>query len=121
MKVSSEHTRTVWQSWQVFSPHILPILIVYGQIFEDASSFHGELKTLSRQIVESEYDIFFPFDTRHNSRDAMQYTAEHVEFYLEKGMFLRDEVLDTEVIVSVLTDLYLTITTMTGTYKKHPT
>ncbi|KAN0111297.1 hypothetical protein V8E52_008672 [Russula decolorans] len=63
-------------------------------VFKDTSRFHGELKMLARQIIKTEYDIFFLEDVGHNSRDALQYTVEHVESYLEKGTFLRDEEFD---------------------------
>jgi hypothetical protein len=56
---------------------------------------------LARQIIKTEYDIFFLEDVGHNSRDALQYTVEHVESYLEKGTFLRDEEFDGMVNVSV--------------------
>lgn len=76
---------------------------------------------MARRFVEADYDIFFPFDEGHNSRDALQYTANSVEEYLEEGRFLRAEAVDTEVNVSALTDLYLTIGIMTGAYEKHST
>ena len=80
-----------------FSHYLLLLLNVNGQVFEDASSFRGELKTLARQTIESEYDLFISYGIGHNSSDALRYTAERVRFYLEKGKFLRDEEADTEV------------------------
>lgn len=65
-------------------------------VFEDASSFRGDLKTLARQIVETEYDIFFPTDVGHNSQGALQYTTERIRLYLHRGRFLRDENVDAE-------------------------
>jgi hypothetical protein len=105
----------------VFFRHLLLLLIVNGQIFEDASSFRGELKILARQTVESEYSLFFPIDVGHNSRDALQYTTEQVEFYLENGRFLRGKELDAEVNASALLTVYLTIGTITGAYNEHST
>jgi hypothetical protein len=42
-----------------FFHHLLLLLIVNDQVFEDASRFHGELKMLARQIIKTEYDISF--------------------------------------------------------------
>jgi hypothetical protein len=77
----------------------LTTLINCDQVFEETSTFRGEMKTLARQIVESEYDIFVPVDVGHNSEDAVQYTADRVEHYLTKGRFLRDVNFDAEVSV----------------------
>lgn len=68
-----------------------------------------------------EYDIFFPIDQGHNSDDALRYTAERVEYYLKKGMFLRGEELDAKVNVSTTFYLFFTIGKMAGTYKEHST
>ena len=87
---------------------VLVSLFLIGQVFKDASSFHGELKMLVRQIVAAEYDIFIPDGVSHNSIDALRYTVNQVEFYLEKGRFLRDENLDSEVVFFLPADLLLT-------------
>jgi hypothetical protein len=71
--------------------------------------------------VRTQYDIFFPPDVGHNSCDALQYTAQSIELYLEKGKFLRGDEPDTKVNVST-THLYFTIgTMMTGVFEKHST
>jgi hypothetical protein len=97
------------------------LLTINGQVFEEASTFREELKMLARQVVESEYSIFFPIDVGHNSDDASQYTAQNVEVYLEKGRFLRDDGFDAEVLVNVFFPLHFTteMMTRTGAYKKH--
>jgi hypothetical protein len=96
-------THTQGPAW-VYKPvmcttHLPLLLIDCDQVFEETSTFRGEMKTLARQIVESEYDIFVPVDVGHNSEDAVQYTADRVEHYLAKGRFLRDVNFDAEVSV----------------------
>lgn len=67
------------------------------QIFEDASSYRGELKKAARVIVESNYDLFVPICISHNSQDAIMFTVKRVESLLEKGVFLRAEERDADV------------------------
>lgn len=69
-------------------------------MYEDLSSFRGDLKSRARAVVESEYGLFIDPSISHNSNDAIRYTVDRVKFLLNKGTFLRAEELDSEVSAS---------------------
>ena len=72
---------------------------------------------LAREIIISDYDIFYPLDIRHNFDDTWRYTAYCIEHYLKKGYFLKVKELDSEINVSAYCYYILCIWTMIEAYK----
>jgi len=77
-------------------------------VYEDLSSFRGDIKNRARAIVESEYGLFIDLSVPHNSDDAIRHTVDRVKFLLDKGTFLRAEELDSAVSASEIPRTFLT-------------
>jgi hypothetical protein len=62
-------------------------LTFFFQVWEDGSTYRGELKTKAREIVSQCFDIF-PQE-QLGKKEHHNYIAHKVARLLEKGLFLR--------------------------------
>ena len=65
----------------------LPGLSIDCQVWEDGSTFRGELKAKAREIVAQTFDLF-PRE-QLGVAEHHEYVAKKVAEYLEKGLYLR--------------------------------
>ena len=91
------------------------------QIWEDSSSFRGELKKCAREVVRLLYNLFPDGENEYTPKEYIQHIKEAIENLLRNGNFMRNGTDDEVSITMTSDDTISSIHYVIGPYEQpHP-